>query len=1069
MLMRSKFAGFCFVLYGTVLNAGIDINMADSMNWPDINGVPDYRYFEPEVIGTNNGINCLTQDHHGRLLIASGAKLILFDGNVWETHQQTKDQKNEGTIIFSVLAVPKGRLICSTDTGLFEITFEANFQFKLTALVDPETNTNTDLHSLRNTLRNGNEIYFYGASSVFKYDTDTRELSKIPNEGKTLASIGMVENQLHYFSISGKSIRQKEGIWQPLGRFSKSAAQETIRVNHVWADNGLLLASDGGGIYQLRDDQIVPWPSETTQFETNRVISMEPLSIKHLVVSIQAKGLFVLNENGKIIQALTREHDYRLGEIHHLLHVGGNTIWAATKDGLLRVRFLQPLTNYTTLFPFSVNYPGILKHRDHLYVIGSGELSEMLTFEGGALKGFRRLTAGSKFTIQTAVSVEEGILCGGIEETFLIKDDNSLQMIASLPDISLLVKSPNNPHHVIACGPDRFYLLSNESGEWQLTQQSTLAPTPATSHFSQVDAFGNTWIENGTALITKLRVINGKIHAERFDQSDGFQPEWINISKYGETLLFSGGVGDVYFTWNEDEYRFTPSQAQFLNEIYRNYPGVGRLCKDDRGNIWVPTNSSHPILRSLPNGGFKNDLNTLNSLQNETLAVMLPSKDGIVWITGEDSIYRYNPAYQNKGSVQRGTELVQIESAHNQFIFPYDPNDNLPLKIPYSENDLLIRVTTPTINSEKRVRHEYLIDGHSKEWTSLPAPNTLPISNFHEGKYHIRIRADDGNEYTDELIINLIIDPPYYRHVIAYVVYVFLTIAMLALIIYLVKWIYKRENQRLQRLVQFRTRELESANIELTQLVRKAESATIAKNAFLQSITHEIRTPLNGILGPADILLDNQEDEENNELIRMIRFSARNLLKLVEGILSFVENEAHSTDSGETAFDLKHLLHELHDEFEAIAKERDIKLRYKLKAGIAHFWYGDSSKIRQSLRILIDNSFKFTDRGSIKITARADTDKKSSQLIFEVKDTGRGIEPSERKRLFEPFHQGRKIDGIKNDGTGIGLSLFKQILDSLGGKVEVESVINKGTKFTVYYPLKSTVSPIELSSEDIPE
>jgi len=244
--------------------------------------------------------------------------------------------------------------------------------------------------------------------------------------------------------------------------------------------------------------------------------------------------------------------------------------------------------------------------------------------------------------------------------------------------------------------------------------------------------------------------------------------------------------------------------------------------------------------------------------------------------------------------------------------------------------------------------------------------------------------------------------------------------------------------------------EIISHTIATTQeAVRRSEEATKAKSLFLANMSHEIRTPLNGILGFLELLKTTPINDEQAEYIATIEQSAKNLLQIVNNILDVSKIESNKVTL--ELIDFKAL-----DEFENTveifatpAAQKQIEYVTEISPNMPSVLKGDILKIKEILTNLINNAIKFTHKDgliSVKIKFLGIVDKKA-RLYFEVKDTGIGMSEEQKNKIFEAFTQADESVTRKYGGTGLGLTIVKSYIEMMGGEIQVESELNKGTKF----------------------
>lgn len=227
-----------------------------------------------------------------------------------------------------------------------------------------------------------------------------------------------------------------------------------------------------------------------------------------------------------------------------------------------------------------------------------------------------------------------------------------------------------------------------------------------------------------------------------------------------------------------------------------------------------------------------------------------------------------------------------------------------------------------------------------------------------------------------------------------------------------------------------------------------AESANRLKTEFLTNISHELRTPMNGVLGMTDVLLGTKLDEEQKEYAGLVLQSAHSLQTIIDDILDFSELESGKLRLQPRVFDLDRLLTELAADLRkhAAAKGIAVDLLYPPSAPRA-FW-GDAARIRQVLMYLGENAVKFTERGGIRLSCMCvREDERSAAMKLAVEDTGIGIAADMRELIFQRFTQADGSLTRRRGGTGLGLTVAKEMVELMGGEMGVESQVNVGSTF----------------------
>ena len=250
-------------------------------------------------------------------------------------------------------------------------------------------------------------------------------------------------------------------------------------------------------------------------------------------------------------------------------------------------------------------------------------------------------------------------------------------------------------------------------------------------------------------------------------------------------------------------------------------------------------------------------------------------------------------------------------------------------------------------------------------------------------------------------------------------------------------------------------------NIALQAALDAAEASGRAKSAFLANMSHELRTPLNGIVAASDILTRKCDRRDQLELLDIIRSSGETLTALLADLLDTAKVEAGELKISNESFDLRELVEFNYEKFKLQSLNAKVKYELIVENGMGGFYKGDSLRIRQVLGNLLSNAAKFTLNGKIVILV----EKAASGLIrFSVSDTGIGFAPEAKDRLFDRFQQADETITRKFGGTGIGLSISRDLVEAMGGALGCESQPGRGSTFWFEIPLASVDAPIDKSS-----
>ena len=250
-------------------------------------------------------------------------------------------------------------------------------------------------------------------------------------------------------------------------------------------------------------------------------------------------------------------------------------------------------------------------------------------------------------------------------------------------------------------------------------------------------------------------------------------------------------------------------------------------------------------------------------------------------------------------------------------------------------------------------------------------------------------------------------------------------------------------------------KELEASESSLRIAKEQAESANIAKSEFLANMSHEIRTPMNGVIGMINLLMDTKQDETQKSYTQTALNSAESLLQLVNDILDFSKIEAGHMEIETIPFDLEILVEEVSEIMALRAQEKSLEILVRYAHDVPHYVIGDPGRVRQIFMNLAGNALKFTEAGHIFINIDVQKITKNHAVFrASVEDTGIGIPQDKQEHIFKKFSQADGSTTRQFGGSGLGLTISKQLVDMMDGQIGVESTPGVGSSFWFTFKLE---------------
>ena len=251
-----------------------------------------------------------------------------------------------------------------------------------------------------------------------------------------------------------------------------------------------------------------------------------------------------------------------------------------------------------------------------------------------------------------------------------------------------------------------------------------------------------------------------------------------------------------------------------------------------------------------------------------------------------------------------------------------------------------------------------------------------------------------------------------------------------------------------------REQRLRKMIVDLEEARDQAESAARSKSSFLANMSHEIRTPMNGVIGMIALLKQGGLTEQQRAYFETIERSADALLLIIDDILDFTKIEAGRLALGRSVFSIRDSLNSIEALFSEPASQKGLLLGFTVDSAVPAVLVGDPGRIRQILLNLIGNAVKFTDKGSITVTASVADTEQGEHIRFTVADTGPGIHPEDQTRIFGEFFQADVSLTRSHGGTGLGLAITDQLVRLMGGRIGFESQYGAGSLFWVELPME---------------
>ncbi|MCB0844984.1 MAG: hypothetical protein KDE26_17150, partial [Bacteroidetes bacterium] len=536
---------------------------------------------------------------------------------------------------------------------------------------------------------------------------------------------------------------------------------------------------------------------------------------------------------------------------------------------------------------------------------------------------------------------------------------------------------------------------------------------------------------------------------QRYDPAnDRFQvyPDLINlpsitayaIDAEGEFWLGTYSGGGLVRMRSEGSGIFGESKGLLHNDTGMSIH-TRKLPVDHLGRIYYPTRRGLSVFDPKTET-FQNYFEKEGFQPYATYYASMVTQDGDVWIGSENGLNRIQPNQLiEKDTTLPFVHITAVEildsiySAPDGKIFKQAVSFTDKIVLSHDQNDLAFEFVALHYAHPEENQYSWKLENRDDEWSKPSLERRVRYANLTPGTYTFRVKASNADGVWNEEgdFLQIVISPPWWTTwwAIAGLVLLFLVFVYL---------VYRYQlSSRLEHAENLRLKELDSV-----------------KSRLYTNITHEFRTPLTVINGMAEQIIEPEESR------KMILRNSQHLLRLVNQMLDLAKLESGKLELNLVLGNIIAYLQYLVESFHSFAASKNIELVFYPEIEEFLMDY-DEEKLQHIISNLISNAIKFSPEGSkIILHVSEDKTKDSEFLLIKVKDKGIGIAPDKLPHIFDRFYQVDDSSTRKGEGTGIGLTLTRELIHLMGGNITVESKVNAGTTFMVSLPVSRSAAPV---------
>ncbi len=785
-------------------------------------GQPFLKNYPPYEYGGEGQIWTITQDNRGIMYFGGNSAIFQYDGENW----QTIETPGHNMAVRSMDTDKNGRIYVGIvgNIGYLKPTEQGKLEYvSLKNEIDSAYRNFTDVWT---TIVKGNNVYFLSSEYLFRYNPDSTSTIKVIGEKKSFFLIYKAHNQL-FATIRGEGLKKIEGDKLkslPMGENIYSMFVLPYKKNKFLVEmgqKGLFVydpkATDTTNILTKKyfNKKNV---SKTDSFIINNQLYIGATSINNgkYALSTILGGIAIINENGKLVNVINKQHHLLSQTVHFLYTDNDNQLWAGLTYGLAYLEINSPFRYFDDTFGFEGSIYHTFINDNQLFIstnvglfywnknkfFSVNKLKTLQVFEPKSFK-----YPNSKKILHT-VSTVMGI--------FKIEKNNAFQLNNISPNTLIQSKYDSNNVWITRNYNLELYSLKDELKTLRKSYELDFIPMVLCEKNKN-----NLWLLDGKNIVL-FNISSQKI--DRFkDNNETENMEFYATENLNNQILFLTNKG--LYAYNDKINKFVQKNSYFDN--FTTGKKILQIEKISKNEFWLITkknNISEIVMLKKTENKFVPQSTPFKRLPE--FDYFYPSGDSLMWIISPNAVFTFNKNEYNLDSSINNVIIRKIVVSDSTIFFgSFAKNDKIALKQPenlninleYKNNNISFYFALPYFSKSSDNKYSYkLIGSDNEQWSEWTNKNFKEFTNLHEGDYVFKVKAKNvyGIE-TQTSQIQFSISPPWYRTIIAYISYVLLLgfVVWLSIKLYSVR--LKKENERLENLVQQRTVEINQQNEEI--------------------------------------------------------------------------------------------------------------------------------------------------------------------------------------------------------------------------------------------------------------
>ena len=1033
---------------------------ADKIGEP---GIPYITYYGEDDYHAYSQNWAIVQDSTGIMYFGNGWGILSYDGSSWNLITLPNQ-----TTVFALAVDKNNRIFVGAEGEIGYLESDQKGQLQYVSLLRYLKEEDRKFSESRVVYCTTKGVYFQTDEELLLWNGKEFKIWKA-GKNRFVWALGLKDDLI--LNVSNNGLMHLVNNKLELIKSGEKFNYVDVFAILPYDKTHLLLATKKKGLFLYDGSDISPFKTDKDQYlKENHIYCGILLSDSSYAFGTLQGGIVVINKRGESCLTINKENELISLSIKSLFQDRAGLLWMALDDGIAKIEYPSPFSRLAIRLQSKENVSQIVKFRNKIY---AGTDRGLYYLENGNF----HLVNGAKQKVWFLLTVNNSLLVALERGLYQVNDEKeTLIQINNLPILGL-TRSKIDLNRVFIGHELGLSSVYYKNGRWH--NEESIPGIYGSVHDVVEMPNGDLWLETIVSWIWRISFKS---------KQDAALLQKPIIRKYSIDKGLPDDLGQLYLFENHlifasefksnNLYRYDKSKDTFI--VDQTFNKITNLQAkeyhvaliDNEGNAWLDVKEGDKVKNKIAvwklgdKSYYAQNLNEAVIIKNIGTGLLYDAANHYILYGGKGEIIKHDLSIKETPDSDFNAHISKV-NFNDSILYggnSLSSDKKLNPSLPFYNNKFYFQFSALSYHDEKTNIYQYYLEGFDKNWSEWSEETQREYTNLSEGSYVFHVRAKNIYGYlSNEDKFAFIILPPWYRTWWSFILYGLVLAGFVSVVI---KWRLnhlKKEKIELENIVEERTNLLAAQTKQLAEQAEQLKEVDKQKARFFANISHEFRTPLTLIKGPVEQILQTPGESLSQEEKLMIHKNANRLLRLVNQLLDLSKLDANSLSLNLINGDIFGFLRVVSSAFSSLAEQRNIKYDIQVPEKELYTMF-DQDKLEKIIYNLLSNAFKFTpDNGKVSLS----TYFQKEFLTIEIADTGKGISSEHLPFIFDRFFQSDNSITREYEGTGIGLSLTKELVTLMRGRIDVESQSGKGSKFVVIIPIEeNTKAKDETSRKD---